>query len=154
VAIFWRQYTPAVRRRWLFATSGTLWSAVGVMLCALAAHWLAQVEPAVAAMLGTAGAVLAVAAYRFLFVKIARQNIARIEQRPDVTCFFAFQPWRSYGLMVVMIALGVALRHSTLPKYYLAPLYLAIGGALFLASLSYHARFRREHSQSRKNRAV
>lgn len=141
MAIFWRQYTPAVRRRWLFATSGTLWTAVGLLLCSLGARWLAPVHGRAAIPLGAAGLLLAVLAYRFMFLNIARKNIARIEQRPDVTCFFAFQPWRSYGLMVVMMTLGIAVRHSEVPKCYLAPLYTAIGGGLFLASLSYHARF-------------
>jgi hypothetical protein len=139
--VSYRQFTPAVSRRWLFAVSGWLWTAVGVMLCSLAAHWLLHIAGGLAVALGSGGAVLAVVAYRFMFLKIVRKNIARIEQRPDVTCFFAFQPWRSYGLMVFMIALGITLRHSALPKYYLAVVYTGIGGALFLASFSYHARF-------------
>jgi len=139
--VTWRAWMPAVRRRWLLATSGILWSAVGVILCALAAQWLRPMATGWALGLGAGGAGLAVVAYRFLFVKIALKNIARIEQRPEVTCFFAFQPWRSYGLMVFMMALGVTLRHAGVSKYCLAPIYTAIGGALFLASLRYHVRF-------------
>ena len=37
-----------------------------------------------------------------------------------------------------MIALGVFLRHSRIPREYLAALYLTIGGALFLSSLHYY----------------
>jgi hypothetical protein len=142
--VSYRQYTPAVSRRWLFAVSGWLWTAVGVMLCSLAVHWLTHIGGTTAGLLGAGGAVLAVAAYRLMFRKIVHKNIARIEQRPDVTCFFAFQPWRSYGLMVFMIALGITLRHSALPKYYLAVVYTGIGGGLFLASFSYHVRFWRD----------
>jgi hypothetical protein len=90
------------------------------------------------------GLSLAVTAWRFLFVKIARKNIARIEQRPTMTCLFAFQAWRSYGLMLFMIALGITLRRADLSRHYLAILYLTIGGALLLSSFSYHARFWRE----------
>jgi hypothetical protein len=138
----------------LFATSGWLWTAVGVMLCSLAAHWLLHIAGGLAIALGASGLVLAVLAYWFMFVRIAHKNIARIEQRPDVTCFFAFQPWRSYGLMVFMMVLGITLRHSGVPKYYLAVIYTAIGGALFLASLSYHARFWRERRNFFKNLPV
>lgn len=144
------EYTPAVPRRWLFAVSGLLWSAVGIMLLTLAVHWLSHIDGGLALVLGATGAALGVVAYRLMFVKIARKNIARIEQRPDVTCFFAFQPWRSYGLMAFMIALGITLRHSSLPKYYLASIYTAIGGALFLASLTYFNRFK----NALKNRPV
>jgi hypothetical protein len=37
-----------------------------------------------------------------------------------------------------MIALGVTLRHSAVPRPELAVVYLAIGGALLLASFSYY----------------
>ena len=46
-------------------------------------------------------------------------------------------PWRSYLLIPFMIILGVILRHSPVPRLYLAVLYLAIGTALFLSSLRY-----------------
>ena len=38
----------------------------------------------------------------------------------------------------VMISLGLFLRHSSLPKQYLAVIYLAVGGALFLSSFYYY----------------
>jgi len=40
-----------------------------------------------------------------------------------------------------MMPMGIALRHSSFPKYYLAVLYLAMGGALFLASFHYFYHF-------------
>jgi hypothetical protein len=144
-----RQYTPAVPRHWLFIVIGTLWSAVGVVLCSLAVHWLSHSAGNVAWWLGALGVALAAVMYRFMFLKLARKNIGRIEQRPARTCFFAFQPWRSYGLMLFMIALGITLRHSHTPRHYLAVIYAAVGSALFLASLSYHASFWRERSSYR-----
>jgi hypothetical protein len=135
------QYTPAVPRHWLLAIAGLLWTAVGVMLCTLAVHWLLHIGGQSAAGLGALGGVIAVAAWRFMFIKIAHRNIARIEQRPATTCFFAFQAWRSYGMMLFMIALGITLRHSHVSRHYLAVIYATIGLALFLASFSYHVRF-------------
>jgi hypothetical protein len=148
-----RQYTPAVPRHWLFAISGTIWTGVGLMLCALAGHWLRH-SGWNALWVIAPGMALAAAAWRFLFLKIARKNIARIEQRPNTTCLFAFQAWRSYGLMLFMIALGITLRRAHLSRHYLAFIYITIGGALFLASLSYHARFWRERKNLPKNFAV
>ena len=136
-----RQYTPAVPRHWLFAISGLIWSAVGITLCSLAVHWLLHIERDLAPALAALGVVLAVAMYRFMFVKIVHKNIARIEQRPTMTCFFAFQAWRSYGLMLFMMALGITLRHSHVSRHWLAVIYTAVGGALLLSSFSYHARF-------------
>lgn len=43
-----------------------------------------------------------------------------------------------------MIALGIALRHSGVPKPALAVVYAAIGGALMLASGLYHRRVYRD----------
>ena len=55
-------------------------------------------------------------------------------------CFFAFQQWHSYPLVAFMIALGVFLRHSALPKPYLAILYTGLGSSLFLSSFHYYKR--------------
>lgn len=50
----------------------------------------------------------------------------------------AFQERKSYLIIVVMM--GMALRHSPIPKPYLAAVYLGIGGGLLLASLGYFRR--------------
>lgn len=47
---------------------------------------------------------------------------------------------RNWLLVSLMIALGVALRHSPLPRPVLAVLYAAIGTALFAGSLQYYHR--------------
>jgi hypothetical protein len=91
--------------------------------------------------LGLAGAGLALLAARYLFARIVRSNIARIERGPDRASAFAFQAWKSYVVTVGMIALGITLRHSSIPRPALAVVYEAIGGALLLTSLLYHRRF-------------
>jgi hypothetical protein len=50
---------------------------------------------------------------------------------------FSFMPWKSYILITIMIVMGATLRHSALPKPYLAALYSAIGTALILSSIRY-----------------
>jgi ABC-type nickel/cobalt efflux system permease component RcnA len=49
--------------------------------------------------------------------------------------------WKSYILVAVMMTMGIALRHSSIPKQFLSVLYLAIGLALMLSSLRYIRRF-------------
>lgn len=147
------RFTPAVPRSWLFAASGIMWSAVGILLCALAWHWLANysvISPVRAVGFGLTGLGLALVGFRPMFRKIVAKNIARIETRNDRTCFFAFQAWRSYGLVIFMVALGITLRHSALPKQYLAIIYIMIGSALLLTSVAYHARFWRERQAALK----
>jgi len=113
------------------------------MLIAYAVMWLAPVEWHLEMTLGAAGLALAAVAARYLFRGIAAKNADRIEQGPERMSILAFQPWKSYLMMVFMIGLGITLRHSALPKPALAVVYAAIGGALLLASGLYHRRFYR-----------
>jgi len=130
---------PAVSRFWLVSLAGLLWSAVGLMLCRFAYLWLTAVPWGGALFLGISGIVLALIVHRFGFSRIAAKNIDRIRQFSEKGCIFAFQAWKSYLIIVIMVALGLLLRHSPLPKQYLAVVYLAVGGALFLASFHYYA---------------
>ncbi|UCF59927.1 MAG: hypothetical protein JSV37_09175 [Anaerolineaceae bacterium] len=132
------RWKPALPRIWLYLLSGLMWSAVGLMLCTLAYGWLIQVEVLNALLLAAAGILLGTVIYRFGFLGLAIKNINRIHLLPEKACLFAFQEWKSYPLIAVMIALGITLRHSPIPKPYLAVLYIGIGLGLFLASLQYY----------------
>jgi hypothetical protein len=134
---------PAVSKYWLATAAGLMWTAVGLMLCGLAYEWLAVLPLRWAVPLGAVGILLSLAVYRFGFSKIALKNIDRLRQFPDRVCFFAFQAWKSYLLIALMVMFGFILRHSTIPKYYLSVPYAAIGGALFLSSFHYYAHLRR-----------
>ena len=129
---------PAVSKTWLIALAGLIWSFVGLMLCRLAYHWLAVIRWGWVAPLELLGIVLALIAHQFCFSRIAQKNIARLSLLTEKTCIFAFQRWKSYFLVGLMITLGLALRNLPIPKPYLAILYTSIGGALFLASFQYY----------------
>lgn len=89
------------------------------------------------------GVVGGIVIYRYGFATLVDRNLSRIyEQAPgkDKVCVFAFQNTRSYIVIMVMMAMGYGLRHLPVPRIYLAPVYLAIGLALFLASVGYHRR--------------
>jgi hypothetical protein len=109
-------------------------------LVVVAANWLLQADQhsGVALVIAlVAGAII----YLFGFSKLAEINLKRIyDQAPgkDKVCVFAFQNTRSYLIIVIMMGMGYGLRHSSIPKIYLAPLYMAIGLALFLSSLKYY----------------
>lgn len=129
---------PGVARHWLFALAGLVWTGVGVMLLRLAYMWLADLGGLPALELGALGGAIAVAAGLTMFARIARKNIARISEAPDIACVFSFQAWEGYLVMTFMIALGVLLRHSAVPKPALAVVYAGVGGALTISSLRYY----------------
>jgi uncharacterized membrane protein len=133
-----KSFDPVVDRRWLYLVAALLWGAVGLVLCFRAYGWLAQEtisrEIGLAVLGIAAGAVI----YRFKFAKIADKNIKRIGHLRARPCLFAFQSKFTYGLIAFMMGLGIALRHSPIPKPYLAVLYIGIGLGLFLASLRYY----------------
>lgn len=129
---------PAVSRRWLLVTAGAIWSVVGIYLCKSAYQWLNLPNQHHAVWIGIGGALSSLLTYHFLFSKIAAKNIRRLVDFPEKGCFFAFQTWKSYLNIIVMIGLGTLLRHSPLPRSYLSVIYTAIGGGLFLASLGYY----------------
>ena len=137
------KFNPAVSKYWLLALAGLMWAGVVGMLCALAYGWLTQ--PFTQLTLGCAsiGIVIALAANRFGFTHMAQKNIDRILRLPKKAGVFAFQAGRSYVIIIFMILLGVVLRHSPMPKPYLAIIYVAIGGALLQASLNYFLRLHR-----------
>jgi len=133
-----RSLTPAVSKAWLIALAGLIWSVVGLMLCRLAYHWLAVIRWTWVVPLELLGIVLALVAHQLFFSRMARTNIARLSLLTEKTCIFAFQRWKSYMLIGLMITLGIALQNLPVPRPYLAILYATIGGALFLASLQYY----------------
>ncbi len=133
------KWTPATKKIWLHLTAGIMWSGVGIMLVAFATSWLSAVHSWIVFLLVFSGALLALGIYFFGFSKLASKNVRRIIDIPkDRVCIFAFQKWTSYPLVLVMVALGIYLRHSSLPKSYLAILYLGLGASLFASSLQYY----------------
>ena len=124
--------------------AGFVWVCVGAMLLILASSWLSNATNENSAVFVAAGVVLALLVHHFGFLKIANKNLRRILSMDGKKCLFAFIPWRSYLIIAVMIAMGIILRHSAIPKQYLAILYIGIGLALILSSVRYMRVFLRE----------
>lgn len=135
---------PAVTNYLLLFVAGIVWASVGFMLLSLAFRWLSRASDINTHPLVIAGAVCALVIHHFGFLKIADKNLKRILKMKDKSCLFAFIPWKSYLIIAVMILMGAVLRHSIIPKHYLAVLYIAIGLALVLSSVRYIRVFIRE----------
>jgi len=131
---------PGVGKFWLYLTAAIVWSWVGIYLDYLAASWLREANLISILMFVSAGLAMAAGIYLVMFKRFADQNILRIrEMNGNRICFFAFQRWTSYPLVVIMMSMGLYLRvYSPTPKPYLAILYLAIGSSLLFASLRYY----------------
>jgi uncharacterized protein with PQ loop repeat len=134
------KFKPETPVHWLVAAAGVMWSAVGILMLRLACGWICALVLRRAVVSGLSGMTGALFAYHFIFSKIARKNLDRISLFPQKACFFAFQAWKSYFIILFMIALGMLLRHSDIPIEYLAVLYVTIGGALLLSSRLYYVR--------------
>ncbi len=131
---------PAVHKYWLILLAGVMWSAVGAMLIWRAEGWLSNMEQRLALTLGILGAIAGIVAYRFGMIRTAHKNLNRLCSLPERSCLFAFNSPKGYVLIIGMIALGITLRRSSIPRQYLAPIYTTMGGALLLSSLHFYER--------------
>ena len=138
------KYKPAVPKNLLLLIAGLIWMGTGILLISMAATWLSNVIHLNVYLYAGLGALLAMPIHHFGFLKIVDKNIERILEMKDRRCLFSFVPWKSYIVIIVMIAMGVTLRHSSIPKHYLAIMYVGIGLALILSSVRYMRIYIRE----------
>ncbi len=107
------------------------------MLLLLAVSWLLETAKTDWYVFAGCGVVLALLVHHFGFLRIVEKNLERILPGDEKRCIFSFMPWKSYLLIPIMIAMGIILRHSAVPKEYLAILYTGMGLALILSSVRY-----------------
>ena len=132
-----QKYNPAVDKKVLIALSGIMWLVVGIILCSRAVNWLSQTGVKNSMWLLISGIILSLLIHHFGFLRLVYNNLERILSQKDKVCIFAFQAWKSYLIIAIMIGIGIALRHSSLPKHYLSVIYIGFGGAMLLSSLKY-----------------
>ena len=131
-------FKPAVARKTLFLLGGMLWSIAGIILLQYSVRWLSVERWNQEVIFGCLGIVLAILFYQQGFQRIVRKNLARLHTLPERPCLFAFASWRSYLIIAVMMSMGILLRHSSIPKEYLAVPYEAMGGTLLIGSVQYY----------------
>lgn len=137
---FLKQLKPAAPKNWLLLTAGLIWTCVGIFLISLAWGWIFLPTVEKPWRFWLPGLILAGLIYTFGFSKLARKNSQRIQDLTvEKPCFFAFQEWHSYPLVLFMVGLGITLRtHTPIPKPLLGILYIGIGGGLGSASIHYY----------------
>ncbi|MGA7161667.1 MAG: hypothetical protein WBZ48_11735 [Bacteroidota bacterium] len=132
---------PAIRRHYLFALAGILWTVAGAILCVRGTIWMTMLPMSAAFIVAFASIIIAVAGYVFGFSRIVLKNIDRIHHLPERANIFAFTAARGYIMIAFMMTLGITLRSSSLPKYYLTIPYFAMGGMLLLGSVRFYKQF-------------
>jgi hypothetical protein len=132
------KYNPAVTNYWLIALAGTTWGLVGILLCHYSYGWLSPFQLVHALLFALIGCIVAVVVYGFGMSTLARKNLDRLAAKRNKSCLFGFLTWKSYANIGLMVALGIALRHSPVPKDYLSIVYTSMGGALLMGSIQYY----------------
>ncbi len=73
----------------------------------------------------------------FVLPKIARKNMARIEQLPEESPIYMTFSLKSWLLILVMIVTGRTIRFFGAPPLVIGVIYVAVGFALALGSRAY-----------------
>jgi hypothetical protein len=132
-----KKFNPAVDKKYLILLAGAMWCGVGVMLVGFAVSWLSHYSVKEQVIFFVAGFIAAMPIHHFGFLKLADKNLNRLLPLTKKKCLFSFITWKSYLIILVMVSMGIALRHSSIPKNYLSILYNGIGLGLFLSGIRY-----------------
>ena len=100
---------PAVDKHVLILISGVLWSIIGVMLITIASRWLSPMESSQVITEGVLGSITGIVVAWFGLRRIAEKNISRILAYPSKVCLFAFQEWKSYFMIMLMMGIEMSL---------------------------------------------
>jgi len=132
-----KKLTLSVDKSILTLLAGLMWCGVGIMLVRYAVSWLSICTWKEQVFFYTVGFFAAMPIHHFGFLKIADKNLNRILLLTEKTSPFSFMTGKSYIIVLIMVSMGIALRHSSIPKRYLSILYNGIGLALFLSGIRY-----------------
>ncbi|WP_417911717.1 hypothetical protein [Candidatus Electronema sp. TJ] len=122
---------PGVSRSMHLFAAPLLWTAVGIMLMERGLGWMGLHVTLrlllIALLAGTAKSLT-------VLDKTAKKVLSRIMGFSDNTCIGAVYPWKTWLLVLMMMACGIALRIFFKPSPLLGAVYFAIGWALLLSS--------------------
>jgi hypothetical protein len=136
-----RKISIQADKSFLIFLAGLMWCGVGVMLVRYAVSWLSLCSGKEQLLFYSVGFLAAMPIHHFGFLRIADKNLNRLLPLKGKQNLFSFMTWKSYIIVVIMVSMGIVLRHSSIPKRYLSILYNGIGLALFLSGIRYFRNF-------------
>lgn len=129
---------PGIPKRALLFVAGLVWTFAGGMLLYRGSRMMAVYSEYswIKLLICMIAGVLF---YYFLFDNISLRHTQRIQSlKADRPCTFSFFSWKSYGMMALMISVGVGLRASGLiPLNYLSMLYITMGIPLIISAIRF-----------------
>ena len=125
-------------KRILVILPGLMWCGVGIMLIQLCCYLVVTLSCKGAGLFYYASAFLQQCQFIISgFLRIVDKNLNRLAPADGKRSIFSFMTWKSYLIVLVMVSMGMTLRHSSIPKRYLSILYNGIGLGLFLSGIRY-----------------
>jgi hypothetical protein len=131
------KFKPGVEKHVLLLIAGLIWIAVGSVLLGFSYFWLRDAGNNIVLWTAGSGIIISLFVHHFGFLRVVDNNLGRILPMQGKRCVFSFMTWKSYILALVMVATGILLRLSLIPRTYLSVLYIGIGAALILSSIRY-----------------
>ena len=122
---------PGVQRKTHLLAAAILWSCIGLMLMGRGLAWLLAADVVV---LVVPALLLGFLKSRYILDRTADRTIDRIMLLSDGTCLGAVYSKKTWGLVLAMMAMGYALRHSEFPRVVLAAVYVMVGSSLAWSS--------------------
>ncbi|MCI5160492.1 MAG: hypothetical protein D3917_00405 [Candidatus Electrothrix sp. AX5] len=125
------RFRPDVSKSVHLFVAPFIWTAVGIMLMIRGLGWIGFSLTCgllfIAVFVGTIKSLT-------ILDRSAKKNLIRIMMLKEKSCLGAVYPWRTWLLVILMMATGIALRSMTEPGLFLGTIYLAVGWALLLSS--------------------
>jgi hypothetical protein len=128
------RWKPAAGIRAHLVAAAGLWTVVGLGLTAAGLAWCSGIALPWSAVLAAVGLAAGLVKGRYVIRRMAERNAARIIARGDGRCLGGFLSVKTWLLVAAMMASGMALRRSPVPRPVLGVVYTAVGTALLAGS--------------------
>lgn len=127
-----------VKKNILFLLAGLFWLIAGVNVVRIGLDVMHDPESRLFVFL-TLVLIIFFLFFQFIFARIVKENVSRIEQLDDDQVpFWQFMDKKGYIIMTFMITLGVTVRYlNLLPDFFISFFYIGLGGALTLTAFKY-----------------
>lgn len=125
-----RRWKPGVPRAMHLFAAALFWTAIGGLLLVRGWGWLGVGNGwllLVAVVLGTLKSLI-------ILDGVVRRSLMRIDLLKDGTCLGAVFSWKTWSLVLAMMAAGLLLRRVAPPGPWLGAIYCAIGWSLCFSS--------------------